>query len=366
MKNSKLKIDLFISSLTSGGAERVVSLLANKFVDRGHKVRLITFSQLKDAYILDPRVERINYDKRIYLFNYTSIKCFFFLLGFYFKKKNRPDVICAHMTLMGYPTIPISLIYGIKLIVTEHTNHINSGSFLSSRIVWRLFYPFADAITVLTNFDVPFFKKFNKNTLVITNPCSFEMLKDDQIPGEREKIILSVGSLDRYKEKGFDNLIEIAHKVLPGNPEWKLKIVGDGVHGKKFLQNKVNELNISNQVIFTGFRSDVIDIMRKSEIFILHSRFEGMPMALLEAMTQKMVCISYNCISGPAEIITNNKNGILIKNQDKMEMVEKLNLLLQDKVLRSFLRENINGSLNKFSINEVVNKWEKLFDEINH
>ena len=83
-------------------------------------------------------------------------------------------------------------------------------------------------------------------------------------------------------------------------------------------------------------------------------------------MTQKMVCISYNCISGPAEIITNNKNGILIKNQDKMEMVEKLNLLLQDKVLRSFLRENINGSLNKFSINEVVNKWEKLFDEINH
>ena len=128
----------------------------------------------------------------------------------------------------------------------------------------------------------------------------------------------------------------------------------------------MNELNISNQVIFTGFRSDVIDIMRKSEIFILHSRFEGMPMALLEAMTQKMVCISYNCISGPAEIITNNKNGILIKNQDKMEMVEKLNLLLQDKVLRSFLRENINGSLNKFSINEVVNKWEKLFDEINH
>ena len=109
-----MKIDLIISSLVGGGAERVVSLLANKFADNGHEVRLFTFDQVDDAYLLDPRIKRIKFEKRFLIFNYTSVKCLFFLLWFYRKKNNRPNIISSHMTLIGYATIPIAKLYGIK------------------------------------------------------------------------------------------------------------------------------------------------------------------------------------------------------------------------------------------------------------
>jgi len=358
-----MKIDLVISSMVGGGAERVVSVLANEFVERGHKVRLFTFSPVKDAYKLDPRITRIKYEKRFYIFNFTSVKCFFFLLWFYRKKSNRPDIISSHMTLIGYATIPIAKLYNIKVVTTEHINHLNGQEFLGNRILWKLFYPFADAVTVLTKYDLAFFKKINKNTFVIHNPSSYltnELLENI----DRDKVLLVVGHLDRIHQKGFDNLMDIAKEILPNNPEWKLKIVGGGAVGMAMIENKIKEYNLSEQVVLTGFRTDVDKIMQRSEIYLLPSRFEGLPMVLIEAMSQNMACVSYDCVSGPSEIITHNKNGILVKDQDKTEMAEQLNRIMQEEELRSQLRSNIKGSLNKFSVYEVTNEWERLFEQM--
>lgn len=358
-----MKIDLIISSLTSGGAERVVSNLANEFANKGHEVRLFTFDPVEDAYIIDPRIMRIKYKRNFYILNYTSIKCFFFLLFFYFKKTNRPDVISSHMTLIGYATIPISILYNIKVVNTEHINHLNGKEFMGNRILWRLMYPFASAITVLTKYDLDFFRKLNKNTYVIHNPSTyrFNNLSENC---KRSKEILVVGHLDRIHQKGLDNLLEIAKKILPANPEWKLKIVGDGNIGLKFLTNKIGEYKLTEQIILTGFRADVNKIMQNAEIYILPSRFEGLPMVLIEAMSQNMVCVAYDCISGPSEIITNNVNGILVKDQDQNDMITKLNIVMHDEDLRQRLRKNINGSLNKFSVHEIVREWEDLFEKI--
>tara|TARA_R110002049_G_scaffold197763_1_gene367828 strand:- start:3846 stop:4925 length:1080 start_codon:yes stop_codon:yes gene_type:complete len=358
-----MKIDLVVSSLTGGGAERVVSVLANEFADRGHEVGLFTFSPVKDAYQLDSRIKRIKYNKRFLIFNFTSVKCFFFLLWHYRKKNNRPDIISSHMTLIGYATIPIAKLYNIKVVTTEHINHLNGKEFLGNRILWKLFYPFANAVTILTKYDLNFFKKINKNTYVIHNPSSYKT-KAITENTQRDKVILVVGHLDRIHQKGFDNLLDIAKEILPKNPEWKLKIVGEGDIGLEMIKSKINEYRISEQVILTGFRTDVDKIMQHSEIYLLPSRFEGLPMVLIEAMSQNMACVSYDCISGPSEIITHNKNGILVKDQDKKAMAEELTRIMKDEDLRMQLRGNINGSLNKFSINEVANKWEELFNKI--
>lgn len=357
-----MKIDLIISSLTSGGAERVVSLLANEFANRGHEVRLLTFDPVEDAFELDPRIKRIKYKKSFYILNFTSIKCLLFLIFFYLKKSNRPDLISSHATLMGYATIPIAKLYNIKLTVTEHTNHLRGKHSINNWLLWKYLYKFPNAITVLTNYDLSYFQKKNKNVHVIHNPCSFRPIQDSRI--KREKLLLVVGNLNRYEIKGFDKLLEIVSKILPKHPDWKLKIVGSGNEGIKILQKIAEDLKIANQVIFTGFRSDVHYLMQQAEIFILSSKFEGLPMALLEAMTQKMACISYDCISGPSEIITNNINGILVKNQDQEDMAYQLNRIIKDEGLRESLRKNIDGSLKKFSIEAVADKWENLFSEI--
>lgn len=354
-----MKIDLVISSLNSGGAQRVVAVLANKFVDRGHEVRLLTFSPVEDSYELDPRIERIKYGSKFFIFNFTSVKCLLFLLKFYFKKNNRPDIISSHATLMGYATIPISILYNIKLTVSEHTNHFRGKKSITNRLLWDFLYRFPDAVVILTKYDLPFFQKRNKNTIIIHNPSTYKPLEDVHL--EREKIILAVGNINRYKIKGFDNLLEVSAKVLPKHKDWKLKIVGAGNEGLLVLKEKAQDLNINNQVIFTGFRSDVNVLMQRAEIFVLSSRFEGLPMALLEAMSQKMACVSYDCISGPSEIITHNINGILVKNQDQEDMIFQLNRVIQDETLREHLRKNIDQSLNKFSIDEVIKQWENLF-----
>lgn len=128
------------------------------------------------------------------------------------------------------------------------------------------------------------------------------------------------------------------------------------------MENLIKKNEIEDRVTFTGFRKEVHEIMKKSEIFILTSRHEGLPMVLIEAMSQGMVCISYDCISGPSEVITNNIDGIFVKDQDKNEMINKLENLINKHQLRGYIRSNTSQSLEKFSLETVGGKWEKLFN----
>ncbi|WP_339654722.1 glycosyltransferase family 4 protein [uncultured Maribacter sp.] len=356
-----MKIDFIIGSLNAGGAERVVSRLANHFAEKGYIVRVITFRD-GDGYSLHPSVSRIRLHNDLKFFNYTIFKAFIYLFKFYWYKQNRPKIISSHIDLLGLATIPVAKFLNIKIVVTEHFNHFNQEINFSKRILWNYFYKLPDAITVLTNFDKPYFEQRNKRVRVILNPCSFEPIEN--LNTLRKKEILAIGDLNRLNHKGFDNLIDIAISVLPYHSDWKLKIIGQGDEGLKFLKNKLNNSPIENQVIFTGYRNDINELMRSAEIFILTSRHEGLPLVLIEAMSQGMACISYNCISGPSDIITNNIDGVLIQDQDIKEMCLKLNQLIGDSSQRKFLRNNTPKSLNKFSIEEIGSQWENLFKEI--
>lgn len=353
-----MRIDFVIGSIKSGGAERVVSILANHFAEKKHNVRVITFND-PDAYELHPAITRIKYHNKKFI-KYSVVRGFFSLLILYFNKKNRPDVICSHIDLMGYATIIPSRLYGIKLTVSEHTNHFHQEVTFAKRILWNWLYRYPDAVTILTKFDFPFFENKNKNVVVMPNPCSFEPINDLNL--EREKVILAIGNLNRYNYKGFDNLLDIVTPIFKNNSEWHLKIVGDGKEGKQILKNKIRENGIEDRVTLTGLRKDVREIMQKSEIFILTSKKEGLPMVLIEAMSQGMACISYDCISGPSEIITNNIDGILVKDQDKNEMTIQLENLVNNYKLREGIKSNTPNSLHKFSLENIGAKWERLFN----
>jgi GalNAc-alpha-(1->4)-GalNAc-alpha-(1->3)-diNAcBac-PP-undecaprenol alpha-1,4-N-acetyl-D-galactosaminyltransferase len=353
-----MKIDFVIGRMKAGGAERVICTLANYFAEKGHTVRIVTFIN-GDDYKLSPLVKRVRFHKK-YFIKYSIVRGFFYLLYFYFKKNNRPDVISSHISLMGYATIPIALIYKINISVSEHSSQLTEKHDVLRSFLWNFLYKYPNAVTVLTSLDLPFFADRTKYVIVMPNPCSFEFKKLENT--KREKTILAVGNLDRYHGKGFDNLIQIASDVLRNNSEWTLKIVGAGDNGLGFLKNEVKKFDIENKVIFTGFRNDIKDIMANSEIYILTSRHEGLPMVLIEAMSQGMACISYDCVSGPSDIIKNEINGILVSDQNHKEMKAKLNSLLINNELRETLRNNSIKSLEKFSIKNVGEKWEKLFD----
>jgi glycosyltransferase involved in cell wall biosynthesis len=327
-----------------------------------YNIRVITFMG-GDAYNLDERIIRLRFHNRK-IYRNVILTCFVGLLKFYSKKENRPDIVNPHIGIMGLPTIPIARLYNIKIIVSEHFNHVYQEQNILRKILWNYLYKRADSITILTNFDLPFFSKKNKKTVVMENPCSFDVLNANI--KYRDLTILAIGSLNRYVHKGFDTLIKVVSKVLPQFPDWNLKIIGEGDMGKKYLENIANEFNVSEQIQFLGYRSDVKEIMSTSEIFILSSRYEGLPMVLLEALSQKMACISFDCITGPSEIIQNNINGLLVEDQNMEEMTLKLTELITNESLRRKLQKNAPNALDKYSIEKVGKKWMKLFEEISN
>lgn len=347
--------------MSGGGAERVVSILANYFDENGYDVRIITFIG-DDSYNLHPNIKRVRLHKHP-LFQSVVFNGFFSLLSFYRKKSNRPDIISSHINLLGYMTIPIAKIYNLKIIVSEHSNHFTKSTF-AKRLLWNYFYPFANAVTILTNFDYSYFKNKNKIVWLMPNPCPFLPIKKEDIVFDKSKEILAIGDLNRYDIKGFDNLLVVAKAILENNPGWTFKIVGKGETGMKRLKEIAQDLEIQDKITFTGYRSDIKELLLQTEIFVLSSRYEGLPMTLLEAMSQGVCCIAFDCISGPSDIITHGENGSLVENQNIDDMVLKLNQLISSPEKRKQFKLNAPKALDKFSIENVGHKWTELIAQV--
>ena len=355
-----MKIDLIAASMHGGGAQRVIVLLATHFASVGHEVAVITFTE-EDAFYIDNRITKVKLLSK--KFNNHTLNALNNLRVHYKKASSRPDVLISFVQKMNFSSIIISKLYGIKVIACEHSNHLRRKN-VTTAFTWNYLYQFADAVTVLTEFDKLFFERKGAKVAVMPNPSTFSRIKNDSIP--KKKVILAVGNLDRYHIKGFDNLLELISPVLKQFPDWHLKLVGGGNSGLGVLKALAINHGIADQVVFTGFRTDVNILMQESEIFVLSSRFEGLPMVLLEAMSQGIACISYNCITGPSEIIKHQENGLLIEDQNKGAMKNGLIQLIEEPLLRKQLSKNALQSLDRFSIDNIYRKWEKLFAEITH
>lgn len=360
MSGKKMKILFFIGSLRGGGAERVVSRLANKFAEKDHQVTIVTktpecvYTLHKDILwkpifktediknsIFNKSTRRITYYPRLY----NSIK------------KIKPDIILSFLVGMNRQAILISRILKIPIIVSDRISH-KSDMTIFNWIERRVLYKYANNLVVLTEYDHNnYYSKFLKDVTVIPNPIYPSI--NENTPS-REKIILAVGNLDRWYHKGFDNLIKAFSKISKKHPDWKLQIAGGGKKGKIYLQNIAKELGVVEKIDFMGFEKDVATIMQKSEIFILSSRFEGFPNVLVEAMSNGCTVIACDCMTGPREIIKNNIDGILIEEGNINEMSFNLNKLIADARLREELRKNSILNVKRFDIDYIYTKWNKL------
>ncbi|WP_088340965.1 glycosyltransferase family 4 protein [Robiginitalea sediminis] len=352
-----MKIDFIISTIRGGGAERVMSILVNKFCQEGHQVRLITFKDGEDAYPIDPQVQRLHFNKKV-LPN-AKINALFHLVRLYRKKADRPDAAISFLTLMNLVAILACRLFRIPVVVSEHNNHLQlEAPAWLTKLAWKKVYRKANAVTVLTSYDIPFFRELGCQVAVMPNPCTF--VPAVEYHAQRKQDIVAVGNLNRYHHKGFDNLLEIAGPVLRERPDWRLRIIGDGAEGKHFLSQRVNDLGLESQVSFPGFRSDIQPILLESAIFILPSRFEGLPMVLLEALSQGTACIAYDCITGPSDMIEHRQNGLLVPDQDIKAMQQELAALMDNRELRETLGRNGISSLDRYSTDAIYSQWMGL------
>lgn len=354
------KILFFIGSIsTPRGAERVTTIVANGLVKLGYQVEILSIYKGKKSYYkLNNEIvlnelfnEKIDI-KRNYLKILIKLRKFL--------KLKEIDVLVDVDTLLTLFSFPAKLGLRIKSISWEHFNYeTNLGS--KNRILARkIALKYSDKIITLTEEDKNEFKKRSKNKdkiVTISNPSSFI----NETPNILEnKKIISVGRLNH--QKGYDLLIENWIKIKKQHPEWKLEIAGDG-EDKLELEKKIVQLELEDNIKLLGNIKDIKKIYSSASIYIMSSRYEGLPMTLIEAKSFGLPTISFDCKTGPREIIKDNIDGFLIENGKIESLIDKISDLIKNEEKRKQFGKNAFLD-ERFKKENIIKNWDSVIKQI--
>ncbi len=348
-----MKIVFIISSLDIGGAEKILTTLANHFDNIGYSVTIIMASKNKPYFTLNKTINLVS----ISVNSSNRVNNIRLLIG-NLKKEILlidPDIVISFMSEMNILALIASKLADKPIIVSERS----AFDFLDIKPIWkkirRVTYPFVDALVVLTNADKERYH-FVKNRYKIENPL---ILKNNHKDIKREKIILAVGRLNLVK--GFDLLIEAFSKF--NRDGWRLLIAGEGEERER-LELLIKSLNLLDRVELLGVVSDVEYYYKKASIFVLSSITEGFPGVLCEAMGYGCAVISFDCPSAPREIITHNRDGLLVKAEDIDKLAKQMQYLADNPKIRKELSIEAKKIAHRLSIDKIGVKWFKLIDSV--
>ena len=367
-----MKISFVTSTLTSGGAERVISLLANNFSERGYEVEMIALTSISpDYYSLNPKVKFIHADK-------VSKGG---LLGelWWFRqhiKKEQPDVVIAFMEAV-YEFVLLALL-GTKIPVIS-SERLDPALISWPRKVLRwLLLPTTTAHVVQTQHIKQYYnQQIQKKTHIIYNPVNEkvfqvkgdglkvkdrEEVKGDWLKVKEERLnrIISVGRL--YPQKNQKMMIEAFAKIAKDYPQWSLVIYGEG-YLREDLDRLVERLKVKDKVLLPGRCETVIEEVAKSKVFCLSSDYEGMSNAMIEALCVGTPVISTK-VSGTDELIRDGENGLLVDIGDTDGLAQAFEKLLSNQELREQLGKEGQKLANQFKTDTIVDQWEKLIKKV--
>jgi glycosyltransferase involved in cell wall biosynthesis len=201
-----------------------------------------------------------------------------------------------------------------------------------------------------------------KNIKTIKNPIDFNSIisKSNESVEEKEDFILFVGRLSY--EKQIPELIEsYSNSKLP-NQNIKLFIIGEGEELSN-IQSKIKELNQQENVVLLGKKINPFSYMKMAKFLVLSSKFEGYPTVLIESLAVGTPVISFDCSSGPKEIIIPNINGLLVENQNFTALTNSVNLMIEDEELYCNCKKNTSIKLEEHSFEKVLQQWLKVLNE---
>ena len=344
----------------TGGTERVLSIIANELSKQKNKFNIHILSITNENNTSYFNLENEIKNDRILKSKDVNFKKQYFQVvkGIrHYIKENNIDILIDVEVIASLFSIPATRFTKTKLISWEHFNfYEDNGSHL--RIYARkLAARFSNCIITLTEHD----KQNYLNNLDIKGKVEYIYNPieevDDMECNIKSKQIISVGRLTY--QKGFDMLCDVAKVVLKDNKGWKWLILGDG-EDKDKLRSKIKEYGLENKLILKGNVSNVEEYYKNSSLYVMTSMFEGLPMTLLEAKTYKLPIVSFNCLTGPSEIVKNNVNGYLINPENVEAMSNKLNILMNDENKIKEFSNNAQIDIEKFKLKPIIERWEKV------
>lgn len=246
----------------------------------------------------------------------------------------------------------------MKIIACEHFAHAVSGGL--SKLARSIFYKRMYVVTLTENDRKEIEQRYHPLACIcIPNASPFPVTP--YLTEGKEKLILSIGRLT--PQKGFDLLLQAFAPFTKEYPEWKLLIIGDDYGDKPLLNQLINQYELMNNVSIIPSVNNVDDYYRKAAFYVLSSRFEGLPMVMIEAMSFSLPIVAFNCPTGPAELL-NGDNGILVKNGDTGELAKAMALLAGNPELilkQSVAAQHMAANYSKERINRM---WLDFFEKI--
>lgn len=330
-----MKLLFVITSLENGGAERVCASLANYF-SKENEVEILYFSG-EIFYEISPKVKLNKFSRN------SRIPRLAAKLLAIRKRAKDADCVISFMDSTNILSIIATAFLGRKLIISEHSAHDFVG--LKWRVLRRIFYPFASALTVLSKSDFSYYS-FVKNKAIIYNPSIFK----PSFGGQKEKLIIFVGRLEYVK--GCD--IFLRALALLRLDDFKLLVLGSGSQ-KKSLQSLSAKLGLKN-LEFLGAVSDIQNYYKKAKIIVSSSRFEGLGNALIESAFFDCIRVA-TPTAGALELLEDGKNGFISSDFSEQALAKAIlkALSADESVL-----ENTRAESEKFSLENIAKEWWEL------
>jgi GalNAc-alpha-(1->4)-GalNAc-alpha-(1->3)-diNAcBac-PP-undecaprenol alpha-1,4-N-acetyl-D-galactosaminyltransferase len=358
-----MRLALVMSSLSFGGAQRVAALLCNHWARRGDQVSLITFeAKSADRYELDPAVRRIalslTADAPDLLHaltgNFRRIRALRQAI-----RQLDPDAVLSFGDQTNVLSVLATRFVGIPCVIAERTDPTRHSIGKLWNALRRVVYPRASALVIQTHALLPWAGSVMlspRKTHVICNPVR------DMQPFARvdrhgaERVVIAVGRL--AQEKGFDVLLAAFAQVAASFPDWRLVVLGEGPE-REALSGLAKSLGLASRASFPGWIAEPGEWLARADLFVMSSRYEGFPNALLEAMACGVPVISTDCL-GAREIVTHDFDGVLVPVGSVAALAAAMAHLMGDSTARQRLAEAALAVSRRFSLDRVAGEWADI------
>lgn len=354
------RLTLVIPTLGCGGAERVLTTMANHWAGAGRSVTLLTLEgeERRPFYPLDERVKlrplglvgaaagsldalRANARRVARLRHALGV--------------SRPGAVVSFMETTNVLTLLATRGLGVPVVVSERIDPSRHKVGRAWSLLRRLTYPLGGAIVVAqSSAALDYFpSRVRACGRVIPNPVVAPCAAQT---AERRNVVVSVGRLE--PQKNFALLLRAFARVTARHPEWELHIFGDGPLRAE-LEALRSQLGLAGCVRLPGRTTDVAGELARAGLFALPSRYEGFPNALCEAMAAGLAAVATDCPSGPRDIVRDGVDGLLVPNEDEAALAAALCRLMCDGSERARLGARAREVVERFSLGCVMEMWDE-------
>lgn len=343
----------------SGGTEKVSILLANRMVKEGYKVSFFNLIGGAETFFeKEPEISVFSMNLKPGETKKNFFQILFSLRNFV-KNNNVNTIVNVDSILVVFSTFSLVGL-SVNKICWEHFNCKIDLGVPFRRLGRLLAVIFCDTIVTLTDRDKKLwldkYQNIKANILNIPNPIL--PIQSDFLPSLELKTVLAVGR--PIEVKGYDMLLEAWAFVCQNIKDWKLCIVGLDDKEIDQLRKLSLNLNITDNVELLKPKKNINDFYLSASIFCMTSRFEGFPMVLLEAQSFNLPIVAFDCDTGPAEIISNNKNGILVEANNIYKLACSLKMLIKNPTLYDQMVAESKLTRYKFSSENFFKSWMEI------